>query len=260
MNPTFSNLYSSRLDRELGTDDQTLLFTTARRKSAINEGLNEFADLTECLVAWAAVTVVSGVLEYNLNSTTTIPNGNFVRLAKEDPEFLYQDASSQVSIAAGESFVRRDVLWLDRESPGWQLSTVSSGTMQIPSIYYVRPDEEALWFGCVPVPSLGSSATAILTIPYIASAPTVTSDTAVPYTFPLGTRTDLAWTHQAAVHYAAHQLEKLRRDDQASDRQLQKFLGYVARYFTAARVKGGRTINVARSYFGQRVGGWSGDG
>ena len=32
------------------------------------------------------------------------------------------------------------------------------------------------------------------------------------------------------VHYAAHQLEKLRRDEQASDRQLQKFLGYVQQY------------------------------
>ena len=47
----FSSLYSARLDRELGTDDSTVLFTTARRKAAINEGQAEFADLTECLRA-----------------------------------------------------------------------------------------------------------------------------------------------------------------------------------------------------------------
>lgn len=254
MSPAFSNLYSSRLDRELGTNDSTNLFTTARRKSAINEGLTEFADLTECLVVWANVTIVTGVMEYNLNSTTTIAAANFVRLAKEDPEFVYTDASSQVSVTTGEDFVRRDVLWLDRYEPGWQLSTVSTGVMQIPSRYYLRPDEEGLWFGLVPVPSLGSSATANLVIPYIASAPTLASDTAVPYTFALGTRTDLTIYHQAAVHYAAHQLEKLRRDDQASDRQLQKFLGYVARYTAAARVKGGRTINTVKNYFNRKVG------
>lgn len=254
MSPAFSNLYSSRLDRELGTDDSTNLFTTARRKSAINEGLTEFADLTECLVVWQSVTIVTGVMEYNLNSTTTIPSGNFVRLAKEDPEFVYTDASSQISVATGDDFVRRDVLWLDRYEPGWQLSTVSTGVRQIPSRYYLRPDEEGLWFGMVPVPSLGSSATASLVIPYIASAPTVSSDTAVPYTFTLGTRTDLTIYHQAAVHYAAHQLEKLRRDDQASDRQLQKFLGYVARYAAATRVKGGRTITAVKSYFNRKVG------
>jgi hypothetical protein len=254
MSPAFSNLYSSRLDRELGTDDQSLLFTTARRKSAINEGLTEFADLSECLTRWVAVAITDGVMEYNLNSTTTIPGGDFVRLAKEDLSYVYQDASSQVSVATGDAFVRRDVGWLNRYQPGWSLATVSTGVQQIPSIYFLRPDEEALWLGFTPVPGLGSSASANVLVPYLAASPILTSDTQEPYTFTLGSRHDLRIYHQAAVHYAAHQLEKLRRDDQASDRQLQKFLSYLARYAAATRVKGGRTINTVKSYFGRRGG------
>jgi len=251
----FSSLYSGRLDRELGTDDQGLLFTTVRRKSAINEGLQEFADLTECLTRWVAVNVVSDVMEYDLNSTTTIPDGDFVRFAKEDVEYVYQDASSQVTVVSGENLVRRDVLWLDRYHPGWPLSTVSTATRQDPWVYYLRPDEEGLWLGFSGVPTLGSTgASAAILIPYLAKSPILTSDTQEPYTWTLGTRRDLRVYHQAAVHYAAHQLEKLRRDDQASDRQLQKFLGYVARYAAATRVKGGRTINTVKSYFNKRIG------
>jgi hypothetical protein len=55
--------------------------------------------------------------------------------------------------------------------------------------------------------------------------------------------------HQGMVHYAAHQLEKLRRDDQASDRQMQKFMFYVTRYWQAMRRKGGSSLTFARSYF-----------
>jgi hypothetical protein len=51
------------------------------------------------------------------------------------------------------------------------------------------------------------------------------------------------------VHYAAHDLEKLRKDPEASDRQLQKFLGYVQRYIAAIKPKGGKTLRQTRSYF-----------
>lgn len=253
----FSSLYTTRLDEELGTDDSTVLFTTARRKRAINVGLNEFADLTECLVRWATFSIVDGTAEYDLNATTVIPGGDFVRFAKEPIEYNYTDASSNTIVVSGDSLPRRDIRWLDLYQPGWRLSTISTGTMQIPTYHYVRSDGPALWLGFTPQPGLGSSASATVRVPYIAQSPVLTSDTTHPYTFNSSVRTDLFVYHQASVHYAAHQLEKLRRDDQASDRQLQKFLGYVTRYAQAMRVKGGRAIMTARRYFNKRIGGWS---
>ena len=46
----FSALYDDALHTELGTNDTSVLFTTARRKHQINEGLRQFAALTECVV------------------------------------------------------------------------------------------------------------------------------------------------------------------------------------------------------------------
>jgi hypothetical protein len=254
----FSSLYGSRLDRELGTDDSTILFTTARRKQAINEGLAEFADLTECLVRWARFDVSGGTSEYDLNSTTTIPGGDFVRLAKPPIEFSYTDgASSQTQTLVGDDLVRRDIPWLDRYEPGWRSSTIASTVAQLPTIYYLRPDGPALWLGFWPFLGVSTGSSASVQVPYLAACPVLTSDTSQPFTFNSSVRTDLAIYHQAAVHYGASQLEKYRRDDQASDRQLQKFSGYISRYLQQVRIKGGRAWMQARTYFGQRVGGWS---
>ena len=77
-----------------------------------------------------------------------------------------------------------------------------------------------------------------------------TASTHVPFTDTSGnTRWDLRPYHQGLVHYAAHQLEKLRKDTQASDRQFQKFLSYITRYLQSMRKKGGTALTYARSYF-----------
>lgn len=253
----FSSLYGNRLDEEIGTDDSTILFTTARRKNGINKGLAEFANLTECLQRTATFSIVDGVSEYDLNSTLIIPGGDFNNFDKEPVEYVYTDASSQTFTISGDDLPRRDLRWLELYRPGWRQSTVAAGTMQIPSVHYIRADGPQLNLGFTPVPGIGSSASAIVRVPYIASSPTLVNDTSQPYTFNSTTRLDLTQYHQAAVHYAAHQMEKLRRDDQASDRQLQKFMGYVQRYVQALRIKGGRAIMQARGYFGRRSGGWS---
>jgi hypothetical protein len=74
-------------------------------------------------------------------------------------------------------------------------------------------------------------------VPYVAKPPVLTSDTSEPFTVNGAVRTDLRWAHQAAVHFGAHQLEKLRRDTEASGQQFQMFLGYVQRF---ARTRGRR--------------------
>src|SRR6185369_12248224 len=93
-------------------------------------------------------------------------------------------------------------------------------------------------------------------IPYVAKPPILASTDATvePFTYGGQCRLDLRLYHKAAVHYAAHQLEKLRRDDQASDRQLQKFMGYVTRYLQSMRQKGGTALGFARTYFRRSLG------
>lgn len=257
--PIFSSLYGNRLDEELGTDDSTVLFTTARRKRAINRGAREFSQLTRCLVRRATITINGGTAEYDLNSTVNIPGGDFNFLDVDGLEFDYTDASSNVTILAGrDQLPRRDIDWLNQTIPNWQQSTVASSVMQLPKFHYIRNDGPAVWLGFTPVPSTGSSASAVCKITYVADSPIMTNDTDLPYTFNSSARIDLASYHQALVHYGAHTLEKLRRDDQASDRQLQKFMGYVARYFQDQRIPGGRQIRQARNYFKNRgtVSGW----
>lgn len=241
----FSSLYSARLDRELGTDDTAVLFTTARRKSAINEAQEEFSELTECYRRQSSVTLTGGTAEYNLNSTLLIADGDFLRFSKEQVTFVYTDASSNVTVLAGDDLPRRDVPWLNRYQPGWQVSTVASSVMQMPEMYYDRAEGGAQYLGFFPTPSTGSSASMKALVPYVAKPQPLTSDTSEPY----NGRTDLRPWHQALVHFAAHHLEKLRRDDQASDRQLQKFLGYVQRYLQNTRTKNGTSLTFGRSYF-----------
>lgn len=246
--PTLSTLAGRLLTQELGSEDSTVLFTDARREAAVNDGLREFANITECLVRVSTVTIAGGTAEYDLNSTV-IPGLDFVRLAPDQAvEFHYTNASSQTTYISGPDLQQRTVRWLDQHEPSWRASTGVSSGMQVPSVFYLRAAGPALFLGFYPTPSTGSSASAKALVPYIAFSPVITS-TQQPYTFNSSVRLDLKPYHMAAVHYAAHQMEKLRRDDAASDRQFQKFMAYVQLYWQATRRKGGTALTYARSYF-----------
>ena len=244
----FSSLYTARLDTELATDDTAELFTTARRKAAINRGVQEFADLTECFTRVATATITGGTAEYALSSSGVIADGDFVRFAKETVTLTYTDAAGNVTVV--DDLQRRDPVWLDRFEPGWRNSTVSTATgQQLPRYYYERMDGGARVIGFSPTPSTGSSATLTAAIPYVAYPPVLVNDSDEPYSVSTAVRTDLRPFHQAPVHYAAHVLEKLRRDTQESGAQYQQFLAYVEKFKAGMRRKGGNTISVARSYF-----------
>lgn len=248
----FSSLYTGRLDRELHTDDSTVLFTTARRKGAVNEGLEHFADITECWTKQSTVSITAGTAEYDLHSSLVIPGEDFLRFHKEQVQFRYTDASSNVTVLAGDDLPRRDVEWLNRFEPAWQTSTAST-VMQLPQVTYNRTAGGANYLGFWPTPGLGSSASAIAIVPYIARPVPLTSDTSQPFTDTNGvTRRDLVTFHQAAVHYAAAQLEKLRADMDASNAQMQMFLSFVTRYLGSKRVKGGRTVTFVKNYWQTR--------
>ena len=239
---TFATLYGTLLDYELGASDSAVLFKTAKRQAAVNEGLRQFSDLTECWVKTSTITCSNAVGEYDLLSTVNVPGGDFLRLSKQGPTFRHRDASSNWRYVAGDDFPRRDVPWLDAHEPGWQHST--GGT---PEAHYERNDGAARLFGLYPPPSISTSETANLLLPYVAQPSSMTNDTHVPW----AGRVDLEPYHQALVHFAAHKLEKLRKDKQASESQLAAFMGYVQRFVLASRPKHGRTIRTARAYFGE---------
>ena len=244
----FSELYSSALDHELGSDDSTRLFTTGRRQRAINRGLQEFADLTECCLRQSTITCSNGVGEYNLLSTVILANGDYLRLSAQMPEFhlVSSGSSASTTITAGADFPRRDIPWLNDYTPGWKTSTGAT-----PQFHYLRADGGRLLFGMSPPPRIGSSEVGRVVLPYLAKPSSMASDTDIPFTFGSTVRSDLEPYHVALVHFAAGELEKLRRDHEASQFHFQQFLGYVQRYVLAQRPPGGQTVRLGRSYFAE---------
>jgi hypothetical protein len=244
--PTFVDLYATNLDYELGTNDSNVLFTTARRKASLNTGLREFADLTDCWTRDASIGVLTGVADYNLHSTVNVPAGDFLRVTAEGPQYRYTDGSSQLTVLAGDDLPRRQEPWLNAAEPGWQTSSGAT----YPMYWKLDAQDGAMNLAFYPPPTLTTGSTAVIRLSYVAQPADLVDDTSVPFTDTAGvTRQDLAPYHQAAVHYAAHQLEKLRKDTDASDRQLQKFLGYVQRFVQSRRQPAGQTIRPARAYF-----------
>lgn len=254
----FSHLYSSALHQELGTDDSTRLFTDARRKQAINNGHLQFCDLTECAIRQSTITCSNGIREYNLLSTVNVSNGDFLRLSKQMPEvhLTSSGVSGTVRFIAGDDLPRREVQWLNQYDPGWRTSTGSD-----PYAHYERMDGGRRYFGLTPPPRIGSSESAKVILPYVAKPLTLSADTNVPFTFTdtngATTRDDLEPYQQALVHYAAYELEKLRINTEASQAQLQIFMGYVARFKEAQTPVGPKYIRLGRNHFNEsRRGRW----
>ena len=52
---TFEELTKAELSIALNNSDTSVLFTGARRRQAINDAQEEFADLTECFVKYSTV-------------------------------------------------------------------------------------------------------------------------------------------------------------------------------------------------------------
>lgn len=244
---TFVDLYATHLDYELGTNDSNVLFTTARRKATVNQGLREFADLTECWTRESTIAVVSDQADYNLMSTLVIPGGDFLRVEAVGPQFRLTDGGGNVTVLAGADLPRRQEPWLDAAEPGWRGASTGA---TYPMYWKIDAQAGAVNLAFYPAPTIGTASTAVVRLPYVARPSSLVDDTSVPYTDAAGvTRQDLGPYHQALVHYAAHRLELLRKDDAASDRQLQKFLGYVQRFIQAKRQPAGQTIRPARAYF-----------
>src|SRR3990167_2886924 len=246
---TFDELADEFLTRELSVADSTDLFTSTRRQFALIEGQLEFARLTDCLIRQSTITCSNGVAEYNLLSTTFIAGGDFVKLAAQGPEYRLVSSNSTASgstrYVAGKDFRKTDVQRLNDDQPGWRDSTGAD----MPESWYLRRDGGRHYVGLYPPPTIGSSETGSLTLPYVARPATTDVSTNEPLTISSQTRTDLRPYHPAVGHYAAAQLTKFRKDKAESDRQMQLFLGYVTAYIQDQRPAQGTRIMQTRTYF-----------
>jgi hypothetical protein len=147
---------------------------------------------------------------------------------------------------AGPDFPRNDELFLNRYQSGWRQSTTP---ITYPQAYYIRHDGGQEILGLSEPPNVGSSDTVRVIVPYVARPQAMTASTDVPFTDTSGTtRNDLTEYHQGIAHFAAYRLLPLIGDQQGAQAQLQKFLGYVARYQQNTRPKGGQVVTMARNY------------
>ncbi len=253
---TFGELAGDLLDQELGSKDCTVLFTTVRRQHAINEGLREFAKQTECWVRQSTIALStttvsgsSGVYETDLNSTITA--ADYLWPSKQGLEIRETSSGSTATVThyAGDDLQETTVDRLNYDEPGWRQSSPGS-----PQKFYFRQDAEKMYLGIWPAPDVGSSETWVAIVPYVAQPSSMTVSTQVPFSRNSTTAAQLTLRpfHQALVHYGAAVLEKLRKNTQASDRQMAIFGAYVGQYQSAKKMKRGRHVVFQRNYRRER--------
>lgn len=253
----FEALYGPMLDLELNSADSNTLYTTARRQQAINDAAREFSDLAECLIRQSSITVSCNTAEYMLLSAGVLGGStDFTRLAKQGPEFRIRSSGASWkwnTWISGDNFPQKPIEWRNRNDPGWRQST----TPQMPTGYYLKPNGGNLFLGLDHPPSVGSSQLAEVLVPYVARPEVMASSGDVPFTVNSTARLDLSVYHQALPHYAAYKLLPLIGDQEGAQSQLQKFMGYVARFLGNAKPKGGVQVQLGHNYLRAARGSWA---
>lgn len=244
----FERLYSEELNLCLNSQDSNTLYTTARRKQAINDAQQEFCDLTECLIRQSSITISCNTTEYALLSSGVLGGStDFSRLAAQGLEYRVLSSGSSgryTTWLTGDQFQDRSIQWRNRETLGWRQST----TPTTPSGYYLRPSGGSLMLGLDMPPKVGSSERAEILVPYVAIPASMTSSGDLPFTVGGVTRTDLTIYHRALPHFAAYRLLPLIGDEQGAQSHLQKFQGYVVRFLQQMRPRGGQQVMLGTNY------------
>lgn len=240
----FSDLYGRYLDVELGSADRTSLFTTARRQDAVNRAQQEFAKQTECFTKSVSIALSNGTREYDLE--TLITADDFVLIAQDGAEYVFTDASGNVTYRSGDDFPRLDLDVLNREQAGWRLTSGAS----FPQSYYLREEGGTVFLGFSEPPLIGAGESASMTLPYLATPPDMNADTDEPFSDSAGTnpKRSLRPWHQALVHYAAALLEPLRKNYAGEQRQRGLFAAIIADYLQRHGKKGGSRVTFAHDY------------
>lgn len=234
---TFLELYGDELDRELGTADRTQLFTTARRKAAINAGQLEFVRRTECLQRQVSVSLVSDTQEYDLEASIS----DFGWIAKQGVSIRIVEGSTTRYIE-GDDLTETTVERLNTEEPGWRAADGST-----PAQRYLRHDGGSVYLGFHPMPSF-STGTWTALVPCVIVPADMSADGDLPFTYSSNAVQSLRFHHQALVHWAAYQLEKYRKDTERSGTQFQLFEAEIEKYVGAMKPKNGRPVRMAVNY------------
>lgn len=235
---TFDQLYGDELDRELGTEDRTELFTLARRKAAINAAQQEFTTRTDCFKRQGTLTLVSGTQEYDLEGTFA----DFAWLQAQSIKIRIVNGSTSRYLS-GEGFERTTVEALDADNVNWQAE--AAGT---PRQWYTRIDAGAVFLGFVPAPSITGSDTWTAVVPYVAVTTDMVDDTEQPFSIATNPTRSLRPFHRALVHFAAYDLEKFRKDQGRSASQLQLWEVEIAKYIATQKPRQGQRARMAVNY------------
>lgn len=237
----FSDLYGTVLDTELGTADRSVRFTLALRKQFVNEGQREFNALTSCFVRRAAVAVVDETPEYDLESTGIIAAGDYLWPSKTSASLKRVGTATAYTEGPDLPYMTEEEL--NQTRPNWRAESPG-----VPRCWYLREDGGASYVGLFPAPDIPSGETWTVLWPYVAQPPDLSADADEPFTVSSNAKTTLRPYHRALAHYAAAQLEKLRKDVAAVQRQMQAFTGYVARYTGDQQPRRGTQIRLAHDY------------
>jgi hypothetical protein len=227
---TFAELYGEALDHELGSYDQSELFTVLRRKRATNRAQREFARLTSCFVIELVQPLTTGVGRYDLDALSLDTFVNFMarplRLRK-------------TTVASGavteDRLTRHDEAWLDVHRPGWANSP-QRGT---PDVWALAAANGVNEIALSPQPDVLAAETWDLVVPVLLNPPDMVSDDDRPFSWQGNPQMALEPYHWGIAHYAAALLERLRKDREAVESQLTLFGAYVQDYKATRRPRGG---------------------
>src|ERR1041385_4585614 len=121
--PIFEQLYGLLLDREINTNSSLAgsPVSSTNRQQGINDGIREFADLTECFVRQSSITVSCNTTEYLLLSGGALAGStDFTRFAKQGPEYRVLSSGSSgtwVTWLSGEDdFPQRPIEFRNRQT------------------------------------------------------------------------------------------------------------------------------------------------
>jgi hypothetical protein len=235
---TFADLYGTELDRELATADRTQRFTTVRRKAAVNAAQLEWNKRTEVLQKQTAVTIVDGTQEYDLEAVLT----DFMWIAKQGVSIKIVSGSTTRYIE-GDDLEITSIERLNKEEPGWRSVTAST-----PTQVYTRRVGGTVYLGFHPTPDITGTDVWTALVAYVVVPDDMSADADEPFTVSANPLKSMRPWHRALVHFAAYDLEKLRKDTARGGAQLQLFELEVAKFFGAEKPKGGQRVRLATDY------------
>lgn len=219
---TFLQLYGTKLDRELGSSDRVQLFTVALRKEYVNEGQQKFNEQTGCYTRRATLALSDETSEYDLESSGVLSAEDYLWPSKVGASIKRTvTASGVVSYVEGDDFQFITEDELNDDLPSWRAHTAG-----VPSHWFLRADAGVYNVGLYVAPDIPATETWQLLWPYVAKPADMSADGDIAF----AGRLALAPYHDAVLHYAAAQCEKLRKNWDGVERQMKMFAAHVAKY------------------------------